>query len=114
MVLFKIIFLKKEKIMIKCISHRLKNLFNFQDKAGRLDFFCSSIVIILSVIVASETFNFFWAQIYIIFAAFLMLVLHIQRLNHLGKEKKIAFLIIVPVVGVLLYIYLLFAKPKKI
>jgi len=29
------------------------------------------------------------------------------------KEKKIAFLLIVPVVGVLLYIYLLFAKPKK-
>ena len=99
--------------MINCITHRLKNLFNFQDKAGRLDFFCSTMVIILTVIVARETFNYFWAQIYIIFAAFLMLVLHIQRLNELGKEKKIAFLIIVPVVGVLLYIYLLFAKPKK-
>ena len=74
--------------MINCILHRLKNLFNFQDKAGRLDFFCSSIVIIFSVIVANETFNFFWAQIYIIFAAFLMLVLHIQRLNHLGEKKK--------------------------
>ena len=100
--------------MINCILHRLKNLFNFQDKAGRLDFFCSSIVIIFSVIVAHETFNFFWAQIYIIFAAFLMLVLHIQRLNRLGEKKKIAFLMIVPIIGIFLYIYLLFAKSKKV
>ena len=99
--------------MINCIVNRLKNLFNFQDKAWRLDFFCSTMIIFFTVLVARETFNYFWAQIYIIFATFLMLVLHIQRLNELGKEKKIAFLIIVPIAGLLLYVYLLFAKPKK-
>ena len=99
--------------MINCIVNRLKNLFNFQDKAGRLDFFCSTMVILLTVIIAKESFNYFWMQVYTIFAAFLMLLLHIQRLNELGKEKKIAFLIIVPIAGLLLYVYLLFAKPKK-
>ena len=100
--------------MIKCITHRLKNLFNFQDKAGRLDFFCSTMVILLTVIIAKESFNYFWMQVYIIFAVFPMLVLHIQRLNELGKEKKMAGLMIIPIVGILLYVYLLFAKPKKI
>ena len=99
--------------MIKCIGYRLKNLFNFQNKAGRLDFFCSTLVIILSVIIANESFIKFWAQVYTLFAAFLMLILHIQRINDLGKEKKLAFIMFVPIAGLLLYVYLLITDIKK-
>ena len=44
--------------MIKCIKHRIKNLFSFSEEAGRLDFFFTNIFLIVIFVVGFLLSNF--------------------------------------------------------
>jgi len=49
--------------MIKCIKHRIKNLFSFSEEAGRLDFFFTNIFLIVIFVVLFYLVDFLLVDI---------------------------------------------------
>jgi len=112
----------KLKEMIKCIKHRLINIFSFSDTAGRLDYLC----------VYLGSWGFFLIPLYITIlldvggsgiAQFLPLILIIlaiiglantcRRLNDLKKTRLLVLLLFVPIIGLIFILYLLFTPGTK-
>ena len=121
--------------MIKCIVHRIKNIFSFSEEAGRLDFFITHIALIVvavsmvpigSIIGSSiffiefnfsENIKIGWWQIWIIisliFLAITLLANLCRRLNDLSISRWAALILFVPILNILFELYVLFATGKK-
>ena len=121
--------------MIKCIVHRIKNIFSFSEEAGRLDFFITHIALIVvavsmvpigSIIGSSiffiefnfsENIKIGWWQIWIIisliFLAIPLLANLCRRLNDLSISRWAALILFVPILNILFELYVLFATGKK-
>ena len=113
----------KLKEMIKCIVHRIKNIFSFSEKAGRLDFIFTTIGLVIFVAVGyfvySLTFDFLWGgfpslfQIIFFFGVFLLIPNICRRLNDLAVSRLAFLLLFVPIVNMLFELYLIFMPGKK-
>ena len=106
--------------MIKCIKHRLINIFSFDDHAGRLDFFC---------VLAGISFAFFFGFLLFveegtnldpivglpILGAYLFIICAniSRRLNDLGKPSAYGLLILVPILQIVLIYYLILVSGKN-
>ena len=109
--------------MIKCIKHRLINIFSFSEKAGRLDFIFTTIGIIIFVaagyFIYTFTFDFLWGgfpslfQIIFFFGVFLLIPNISRRLNDLEVNRFEFLLLFVPIVNILFELYLFFMPGKK-
>ena len=121
--------------MIKCIVHRIKNIFSFSEEAGRLDFFITHIALIVvavsmvpigSIIGSSiffiefnfsENIKIGWWQIWIIisliFLAITLLANLCRRLNDLSISRWAALILFVPILNILFELYVLFVPGKK-
>jgi len=109
--------------MIKCIVHRIKNIFSFSEKAGRLDFIFTTIGIIIFVAVGyfiyHLIFDFLWGgfpslfQIIFFFGVFLLIPNICRRLNDLAVSRLAFLLLFVPIVNMLFELYLIFMPGKK-
>ena len=105
--------------MIKCIKHRLINIFSFSDTAGRLDYLC----------VYLGTWGLFLSPLYIpilnhpnIAQFFILIVIILaitslanscRRLNDLEKNRLLVFLLFIPIIGIFFALYLLFTPGTK-
>ena len=105
--------------MTKCVIYRIKNLFNLKDKAGRLDYFCVQLTLIISlfafVIIGGQIQNFQLNQflpLYLLITIVVSIFKSIQRINSIGMKKLFFLIIFIPVVGQLFQIYLIFPKQK--
>ena len=109
--------------MIKCIVHRIKNIFSFSEKAGRLDFIFTTIGIIIFVaagyFIYHLIFDFLWGgfpslfQIIFFFGVFLLIPNICRRLNDLAVSRLAFLLLFVPIVNILFELYLVFMPGKK-
>ena len=102
--------------MIKCMKHRLINIFSFSDTAGRLDYFCTwlgmwVLVIGVFMIIAGSTVDQF-LPILIITLSVMNIANACRRLNDIGKSRLLVLLLFIPIVGLIFFIYLL-AVPGK-
>jgi len=102
--------------MIKCMKHRLINIFSFSDTAGRLDYFCTwlgmwVLVIGVFMIIAGSTVDQF-LPILIITLSVINIANACRRLNDIGKSRLLVLLLFIPIVGLIFFIYLL-AVPGK-
>ena len=102
--------------MIKCMKHRLINIFSFSDTAGRLDYFCTwlgmwVLVIGVFMIIAGSTVDQF-LPILIITLSVINIAIACRRLNDIGKSRLLVLLLFIPIVGLIFFIYLL-AVPGK-
>ena len=105
--------------MISCVTYRIKNLFNLKDKAGRLDYFCVQLTLIISlfafVIIGGQLQSFQVDQfvpLYLLLTIIISIFNSIQRMNSIGIKRLFFLLILIPVVGQLFQIYLIFPKQK--
>ena len=113
----------KLKEMIKCIVHRIKNIFSFSEKAGRLDFIFTTIGLVIFVAVGYFIyyliFDFLWGgfpslfQIIFFLGVFLLIPNICRRLNDLAVSRLAFLLLFVPIVNILFELYLFFAPGKK-
>ena len=113
----------KLKEMIKCIKHRLINIFSFSEKAGRLDFIFTTIGLVIFVAVGfflyRLIFDFLWGgfpslfQIIFFFGVFLLIPNICRRLNDLAVSRLAFLLLFVPIVNMLFELYLIFMPGKK-
>ena len=105
--------------MIKCIIHRIKNLFSFSESVGRLDYtvtffalitfgFGFVILILYFFEMINTNFNIGVSIIYI--TAFVANVS--RRVNHLGNHPATTLLIFVPIVQLIFIFYLHFLPGK--
>ena len=106
--------------MIKCIKHRLKNLFSISDKAGRLDYFCVQLItwgyFFGAMLLDIETGIFIFiisAQLTLVLCLAIVVINLIQRLNDLQMNRWSFLILFIPIIGLLFSFYLLFAKGKK-
>jgi len=95
-------------ILIEAIKKHL----NYQSELDRKQYtyFCLSlalIAILLSLLNPLAWVLFFWASFPFFF------IFSLQRLNNIGLNRWWITLGIIPVVGLLFFIYTLIAKPKK-
>ena len=113
----------KLKEMIKCIIHRLINIFSFSEKAGRLDFIFTTIGLVIFVAVGyfiyDLIFDFLWGgfpslfQIIFFLGVFLLIPNICRRLNDLAVSRLAFLLLFVPIVNMLFELYLIFMPGKK-
>ena len=109
--------------MIKCIKYRLKNIFSFSDKAGRLDFILTNIGIVVFVTLGNFVYvyalDFLWGgfpslfQIIFFLGVYLLIPNVIRRTNDLKMSRASFLLLFVPIVNILFELYLFFAPGKK-
>ena len=113
--------------MIKCIKHRIRNIFSFSEKAGRLDFIFTTIGLVIFVaigyLIYDLIFDFLWKigwrsfpslfQIIFFFGVFLLIPNICRRLNDLAVSRLAFLLLFVPIVNILFELYLFFAPGKK-
>jgi uncharacterized membrane protein YhaH (DUF805 family) len=103
--------------MNECIQHRLKNIFSFADRAGRLDYFCTWIgmwlfVIGVFMVIGGNSINQFIPILIIIL--FIINIANVcRRLNDIGKSRLLALLLFIPIVGLIFFIYLLATPGDK-
>lgn len=106
--------------MIKCIKHRLKNIFSFSEEVGRLDFFLTFIVtiiitnlpIFLNIKPVNKLFDFIFTYDYGIGGyIILLIILHLanicRRLNDMGKNNGYALIAFIPILNLILLLALL-------
>ncbi len=121
--------------MIKCIVHRIKNIFSFSDEAGRLDFFITHIVLIvvamsmvpIGTIIGSSIFflefsiseniHIGWWQMSIIISIIFFVITQLanlcRRLNDLWISRWASLILFVPILNILFELYVLFVPGKK-
>ena len=103
--------------MNECIQHRLTNIFSFSDRAGRLDYFCTWVgmwlfVIGVFMVIAGNTISQFM-PILIIILSIINIANVCRRLNDIGKSRLLALLLFIPIVGLILFLYLLATPGDK-
>ena len=118
----------KLKEMIKCIVHRIKNIFSFSEEVGRLDFFLTFIVtiiitnlpIFLSIFYKpfDKLYDFIFASDYGIGGyIILIIILHLanicRRLNDMGKNNGYALIAFIPALNLILLLALLLTPREK-
>ena len=110
----------KLKEMIKCIKHRLKNLFSISDKAGRLDYFCVQLItwgyFLGAMLLHIETGIFIFiisVQLTLALCLAIVVINLIQRLNDLQMNRWSFLILFIPIIGLIFSFYLFFAKGKK-
>ena len=102
--------------MIKCIKHRIKNIFSIFDKAGRLDYFCVSLGLLGFIFIPllfprNYQQDFFpW---FLVIGILLVLANTCRRLNDLKKTRLLVLLLFVPIIGLIFILYLLFTPGTK-
>ena len=109
--------------MIKCIKHRIRNIFSFSEKAGRLDFIFTTIGIIIFVaagyFIYHLIFDFLWGgfpslfQIIFFLGVYLLIPNICRRTNDLKMSRASFLLLFIPIVNILFELYLFFAPGKK-
>lgn len=108
--------------MIKCIKHRLINIFSFSEDAGRLDYtftffaltFFAFFPVLLDVYVLEGTMNTnLFIGLYIIYVIAILANVS-RRVNHLDKHPATVLLIFVPIVNLFFKLYLHFTPGKEI
>jgi uncharacterized membrane protein YhaH (DUF805 family) len=123
--------------MISCIKHRLKNLFSISDKAGRLDYFVvqlctygaflipmllliyaninllSPLQYLLNLIPYPQGFSIGAYQILLLVCVIIIFVNTIQRINDISKSRWLVLCLLIPIVGTIFALYLIFAPGKK-
>ena len=113
--------------MIKCIKHRIRNIFSFSEKVGRLDFIFTTIGLVIFVaigyLIYDLIFDFLWKigwrsfpslfQIIFFFGVFLLIPNICRRLNDLAVSRLAFLLLFVPIVNILFELYLFFAPGKN-
>ena len=108
--------------MIKCIKHRIRNIFSFSEKAGRLDFIFTTIGLAVFVAIGYFIHDFLWRpfpssfylfQITLVFSVFLLIPNICRRLNDLAVSRLAFLLLFVPIVNMLFELYLIFMPGKK-
>ena len=113
----------KLKEMIKCIVHRIKNIFSFSEKAGRLDFILTNIGIVVFVTLGDfvnvYALDFLWGgfpslfQIIFFLGVYLLIPNICRRTNDLKMSRASFLLLFIPIVNILFELYLFFAPGKK-
>ena len=113
----------KLKEMIKCIVHRIKNIFSFSEKAGRLDFILTNIGIVVFVTLGNfvnvYALDFLWGgfpslfQIIFFLGVYLLIPNVCRRTNDLKMSRASFLLLFIPIVNILFELYLFFAPGKK-
>ena len=101
----------KLKKMIKCIKHRLINIFSLSEEVGRLDYFITSSVLIFLLILVFK-FEGWWTLPALIILLVLGYTNIFRRLNDLWISKWSILLFAIPIVNTLFHLYILF-KPGK-
>ena len=107
----------KLKEMIKCIKHRLINIFSFSEDVGRLDYFCVWLGSWIFgggalIIVASQSLDQF-LPILVIILAVISFANTCRRLNDIGKSRLLVLLLLVPIVQLIFIVYLMFTPGGK-
>ena len=103
--------------MIKCIKHRLINIFSFSEDVGRLDYFCvwlGSWIFgggAFIIVVESNGTSFF--LILVIILAVISFANTCRRLNDIGKSRLLVLLLLVPIVQLIFIVYLMFTPGGK-
>ena len=111
----------KLKEMIKCIKHRLINIFSFSEDAGRLDytftFFGLTIFaffpVLFEVYVLEAMNTNLVIGLYIIYVIAILANVS-RRVNHLDNHSATVLLIFVPIVNLFFKLYLHFTPGKEI
>ena len=97
--------------MIKCIVHRIKNIFSFSEEAGRLDFFITHIALIVVAVSIFQIITDF--IISLIFLVITLLANLCRRLNDLWISRWASLILFVPILNILFELYVLFVPGKK-
>jgi len=116
----------KMKEMIKCIVHRIKNIFSFSEEVGRLDFFLTLIGVIivtnlpifLNIKPVNKLFDLILSFDYGIGGyIILLIILHLanicRRLNDMGKHWRYALITFIPILNLILLLALLLTPREK-
>ena len=112
----------KLKKMIKCIVHRIKNIFSFSEKAGRLDFTITTVSLVIFVAIGNFIYGIFFPwngfpfllQLIFFFGVLLLIANICRRLNDLERSRwSILIILFVPIANILFLLYLFFAPEKK-
>jgi len=111
--------------MIKCVKHRLINIFSFSDHAGRLDFFCvfvGSLIMYLPGAYLSLGIMRLFPQInvmpiYLIIFLILYVAINItnifRRLNDLDLKAAYFLITFIPIINIFFIFYLFFFPSGK-
>lgn len=97
---------------LNMLTEAIKKYLNYQSEVGRNQYitFCLSfalIAILLSLLNPLAWVLFFWASFPFFF------ICSLQRLNNIGLNRWWITLGIIPVIGLLFFVYTLIAQPKK-
>jgi len=118
--------------MIKCIVHRIKNIFSYSEEVGRLDFFITHIALVVALVVVFEIQDYFyfvwkitentfepnWWVLITATIPFILVVIALwanlcRRLNDLWISRWASLILFVPILNILFELYVLFATGKK-
>ena len=106
--------------MIKCIVHRIKNIFSFSEKAGRLDFTITTLSLVIFVAIGNFIYGIFFPwngfpfllQLIFFFGVLLLIANICRRLNDLERSRwSILIILFVPIANIL---FLLAHIPSRI
>ena len=103
--------------MIKCIKHRIKNIFSIFDKAGRLDYFCVSLGLLGFIFIPllfPRNYQQDFYPWFLVIGIILVFANTCRRLNDLNQKLWNVIWIVPPIIGQLYIIYLIFAPGKKV
>jgi len=107
----------KVKEMIKCIIHRIKNIFSIFDKSGRLDYFFVSLCLLGFIFIPllfPRNYQQDFYPWFLVIGIILVFANTCRRLNDLNQKLWNVIWIVPPVIGQLYIIYLIFAPGKEV
>ena len=106
--------------MMKCIKHRLINIFSFNDTAGRLDylivFISLTIIAFLPALIDYFLFDLFMYD-FLYYLYFILIILTFanvsRRLTDMGMNLLWMLLLFIPIINLLFQVYLIFSPSKN-